>query len=78
MCFLPDEIFYTKIKPRWRRIIYYGDNDKVGIEMALKWAKKYQIEAIWNPLSAPKDQSDLWRKDGGREFNYQLQKLITK
>ena len=77
MCFLQEEVFYTKIKPRWKRIIYYGDNDTVGVKQALKWSKMYRIEAIWNPLSAPKDPSDLWRKDGGREFNYQLQKLIN-
>ena len=77
LIFIPEKIFYTKIKPRWRRIIYWGDNDEVGIRNALKWSKMHQIEAVWNPLRAPKDQSDLIAKDGLREFNYQLTKLIT-
>lgn len=74
--FLPDKIFWTKIKPRWKRIIYWGDNDKVGIEYALKWAKKYQIEAVWNPIEAPKDPAALWAQDGGRIVNQVMQKFI--
>ena len=75
--FINDKIFYTKIRPRWKRIIIYMDNDSTGVNNSIKWAKKYQIEAIWNPLRCPyKDQSDLVKADGLREFNYQLQKLI--
>lgn len=75
--FILDKIFYLKIKPRWKRIIYFGDNDEAGIRYAIKWSKKYQIEAAWNPLTAPKDPAALTAKDGLREFNYQLQKLIN-
>lgn len=75
--FILDKIFYLKIKPRWKRIIYFGDNDEAGIRYAIKWSKKYQIEAVWNPLTAPKDPAALTAKDGLREFNYQLQKLIN-
>lgn len=75
--FILDKIFYLKIKPRWKRIIYFGDNDEAGIRYAIKWSKKYQIEAVWNPLTAPKDPAALAAKDGLREFNYQLQKLIN-
>ena len=46
LMFLPDKIFYTKIKPRWKRIIVWLDNDNTGITSALKWAEKYQIEAV--------------------------------
>jgi len=75
--FIPEKIFLTKIKPRWKRIIIWYDNDNTGIINSLKWAKKHQIEAVWNPLRCPyKDQSDLIKADGLREFNYQLQKLI--
>lgn len=74
--FIPEKIFMIKIKPRWKRIILFYDNDTTGIINALKWAKKHQIEAVWLPTGAPKDPSDFWAKHGGREFNYQLQKLI--
>jgi hypothetical protein len=74
--FLQNIIFYGKIRPRWNRIILFLDNDNTGIQNALKWSKMYDIEAYWNPIRAPKDPSDLVAKDGLREFNYQLQKLI--
>jgi len=38
---------------------------------------KCQIEGVWNPLRAPKDQAEMIAKDGLREFNYQLNKLIS-
>lgn len=76
--FISEKVFYAKLRPRWKRIVIHLDNDYTGITNALKWAKKYQLEAVWNPLRCPhKDQSDLWKADGGREFNYQLQKLIS-
>lgn len=75
--FLPEDKFWGKLKPRFKRIIVYLDNDSVGITNALKWAEKYQIEAIWNPLRClHKDQSDYWKAEGGREFNYLLKSLI--
>lgn len=75
--FLPEEVFYRKIKPRWKRIILWLDNDETGVKNALKYSKMHDIECVWNPLKAPKDQSDWVAKDGLREFNYQLQKLIS-
>lgn len=75
--FLPERVFLSKIRPRWKRIIIWFDNDETGVKNALKYAQKYNIEAVWNPLRCPyKDQSDLIAADGLREFNYQLQKLI--
>lgn len=75
--FLPEAVFYRKIKPRWKRIILWLDNDETGVKNALKYSKMHDIECVWNPLRAPKDQSDWVAKDGLREFNYQLQKLIS-
>lgn len=74
--FIPDEIFYGKLKPRWKRIIYWGDNDAPGIKYALKWSEKYQIKAVWNPIGAPKDPADFWQAKGGREFGNLITKLI--
>lgn len=74
---LPESVFYGKIRPRWNRIILFLDNDETGIQNALKWSKIYNIEAYWNPIGSPKDPSDFWKAHGGREFNYQLQKLIN-
>jgi len=74
-----EKTFYTKIKPRWKRIILFYDNDQPGVINALKWSEKHHIEAVWLPLSCPhKDQSDYVRAHGLREFNYQLNKLINK
>ena len=73
--FLPEDVFFKKIKPRWNRIILWFDNDDTGIKNSLKWAKKYQIEAVWNPVNAPKDQSDFVKAHGLREFNNLIQKL---
>jgi hypothetical protein len=75
--FLPEPIFYHKIRPRWKRIVAWLDNDSTGIKNALKWAQKYQIEAVWNPERCPlKDQSDFVSGHGLREFNYLQNKLI--
>lgn len=75
--FIPEEIFYTKLKRRFKRIILWYDNDTTGIENALKQAKKYQIEAYWNPIGSPKDPSDFVYKHGLREFNYILKNKIN-
>lgn len=74
--FIPEEIFWRKIKPRFKRIIIWYDNDTTGIINALKWAEKYQIEAIWNPIGAPKDPSDFVAAHGLREFNYLKNNLL--
>ena len=71
-----EKVFYAKIKPRWKRIILWYDNDEPGILNAIKWSKKYQIEAVWNPIGAPKDPSDYTKAHGLREFNYLKNKLI--
>ncbi len=76
--FLPEKVFYTKIKPRWRRIILWLDNDATGIENAILWARKYQIEAVWNPLRAPKDPTDFVEKHGLREFNWLKNQLCNQ
>jgi hypothetical protein len=74
--FIPEKIFYTKIKPRWKRIIGWLDNDETGIENSLIWAQKYGIQAVWNPLRAPKDPSDFVKAHGLREFNWLKNNLI--
>lgn len=74
--FIPDHIFHTKIKPRWKRLVVWLDNDSTGIENALIWAEKYGLEAVWNPIGAPKDPSDFVKQYGLREFNYLKNKLL--
>jgi hypothetical protein len=75
--FIPEDIFWTKIKPRFKRIIAWLNNDSTGIINSLKWAEKYQIEAYFNPIRCPhKDPSDFVKYEGLREFNYLKNELI--
>lgn len=50
------------------QIIWY-DNDPTGIHNARKQANLYGFECKWNPIGRPKDQSDLVKKEGLKEFN---------
>jgi hypothetical protein len=49
--------------------IIWLDNDPTGIHNARKQANLYGFECKWNPIGRPKDQSDLVKKEGLREFN---------
>ena len=76
--FLDEEVYWTKIKPRWKRIIAYLDNDETGIQNALIWAKKYNLEPMWNPIGFSKDPADWVRDYGLREFNWMLQNKLQQ
>jgi hypothetical protein len=73
--FIPENIFY-KLKNRYKFIVLYYDNDDKGIEYAKKYSKMYKIKYIHNPIGSPKDPSDFWKAEGGRSFNYYLQKQL--
>lgn len=73
---LPDKVFY-KLKSRYDKIYIYFDNDEAGIKAAKKYSAIYKIPYIHNPIGSPKDPTDFWRKYGGREFNYYLQRAIN-
>jgi len=73
---IPDKVFY-KLKKRYPNLVIYFDNDEAGIKYAKKFSQIYQIPYIHNPLRAPKDPTDMWYKDGGREFNFYLQNQLT-
>lgn len=75
--FLPEEVFYRKIKTRNKRIVLWYDNDATGIENAIKYSKMYGIEAHWNPIGAPKDPSDFVKRYGLREFNWLVQQKLN-
>ena len=51
-----------------RQVLWF-DNDSTGIANAQKQANLYGFNYTWNPIGSPKDQSDLWKERGGREFN---------
>lgn len=73
--FIPDKVFY-KLKKRFKLIVLFFDNDITGIEQAKKFSKIYNIPFIYNPIGAPKDSAAFWQKEGGRMFNYYLQKEL--
>ena len=74
--FLPEEIFYKKIKTRWKNIILWWDNDETGLKFGSQFGNRYGLKVIFNPTNAPKDPSDYWKEYGGREFNYLLNSLV--
>lgn len=71
--FLPPRIFYQKIKPRWKRIVLWYNNDfpkkiNTGIINAKKIAKEYDIEFVFQPDGLEKDPSDFRDVYGHRNF----------
>lgn len=76
--FIPDEVFWKKIQYRFKHKIIYFDNDNSGINKAKEFSQTYGIPYIHNPLRAPKDPSDWWKRDGGRMFgDFLTSKLKT-
>ena len=74
--FIPDEVYYKKLLPKWNNIVLWWDNDAVGLRYGTQFGKKYGLQAIFNPPNAPKDPSDFWKEYGGNEFNYLLKSLV--
>lgn len=78
LSFIPEEVFYNKIRPRWKRIILWFDNDyekdqNFGIINAKKFSQMYNIEYFYNPIQyKAKDPAELVAKYGLREFNQLL------
>jgi hypothetical protein len=51
------------LKMRFKYVIPYMDNDKLGKEMLLKYKKEYGLEGICNPENKPKDFGDWVKMD---------------
>ena len=75
--FIPDEVYYYKIKPRFKNKYIWFDNDTTGIKNALKFARIYDLIPIWNPIGGPKDPSDWVKEYGLRSFNNLLKSKIN-
>ena len=71
--FILPSVFYKKIRPRWKRIVIWYNNDypklkNTGIINAKKYAKEFDIEYIFQPDGLEKDPSDFRHKFGERNF----------
>jgi hypothetical protein len=54
---------FNLLKGRFKTIITYMDNDKIGIEMNEKISNLFSIPGLSNPSMAPKDPSDWIKLD---------------
>lgn len=71
--FIPNKVFY-KLKSRYKKIVLLFDNDETGFKYAKRFSAIYKIPYIFMPIGGPKDPADFYKQEGGREFNYYLQK----
>lgn len=61
---LLSELQIFELKERFKKIVIYFNNDKIGLEYAKKYNKLYGLEYIYNPINEPKDPSDFVKKLG--------------
>lgn len=72
---IPDLIL-DDLKERFRRIIIYFNNDKAGIDAAIRLSERTKLPYMFNDSFYPKDPSDLYNKFGRKVLITQITELI--